>query len=125
MFEITPYAAEKIKVLIEAKGDSPQLGLRLSVARGGCAGLQYEMKVAEAEADDLLIEHHGARVWIEQQSLYYLSDCLMDYSDDLTDAGFKIENPNAKRSCGCGTSFEMDTPSGEKVEGSEDDCVTN
>lgn len=106
MITITPKAVEELGKLLADKAKSPQSGLRLAVRRGGCAGWQYEMNVADPEPGDEIIESGTARVIVAGDSLARLSGCEIDFSDDLTDAGFKINNPHAARSCGCGTSFE-------------------
>lgn len=107
MITITPNAAGHLGKLLAAKAKSPASGLRLAVRRGGCAGWQYEMQVADPEQGDLVVESGDARVIVAADSIERLSGCEIDYSDDLTDAGFKVHNPNAARSCGCGTSFEV------------------
>lgn len=113
MISLTPKAADELGRLLAAKADSPQAGLRLAVRRGGCAGWQYEMKVAQPEPGDEIVDHGAARVIVAADSLDKLRGCEIDFSDDLTDAGFKIGNPRAARSCGCGTSFETtDEPPG-------------
>ena len=81
-------------------------GLRLLVERGGCAGMQYAMKIDGQADGDSVFERDGVRVFVDQESLVFLEGVELDYSDELTDSGFKIVNPNAARSCGCGTSFE-------------------
>ena len=113
MIQLTDKARAELAALLKSKSASPTAGLRLGVSKGGCAGWQYEMKVAEAEAGDEVVNHGDARVIIAADSLDKLRGCEIDYSDDLTDAGFKIHNPKARRSCGCGTSFEPeDEPEG-------------
>ena len=111
MITITPKATEELGKLLASRATSPQSGLRLAVRRGGCAGWQYEMGVADPEAGDAIIESGRARVIVAADSFERLRGCEIDFSDDLTDAGFKIHNPQAARSCGCGTSFE---PIGEE-----------
>ena len=106
MITLTPTAVSHLGKLLSSKANSPQSGLRLAVRRGGCAGWQYEMKVADPEPGDEVIESGDARVIVAGDSIDRLHGCEIDYSDDLTDAGFKILNPKAARSCGCGTSFE-------------------
>lgn len=126
MITITPKAVEELAKLLAIKAKSPQSGLRLAVRRGGCAGWQYEMNVADPEADDVIVENGAARVIIAADSTNRLSGCEIDYSDDLTDAGFKIHNPHAARSCGCGTSFEpADEPASELVTADGDACGTH
>lgn len=113
MIQLTPKAAAELGSLLAARATSPTAGLRLAVRRGGCAGWQYEMQVAEPESGDVIVEETGARVIVAGDSLDKLRGCALDFSDDLTDAGFKVLNPNAARSCGCGTSFETtDEPPG-------------
>lgn len=117
---ITGKAQQELKSLLESKSSSLTAGLRLGVSKGGCAGWQYEMKVAEPESGDEVVESGGARVIVAADSLEKLRGCELDYSDDLTDAGFKIHNPKARRSCGCGTSFEPeDEPEGSSAEDGE------
>lgn len=118
--EITKSAEENLRKLLEAKASSSTAGLRLAVRKGGCAGWQYEMKVSEPEAGDDIIEQGDARIIVAADSLEKLRGCEIDYSDDLTDAGFKIQNPKARRACGCGTSFEPnDEPEGSGAEDGE------
>lgn len=93
------------------KGD----GLRLSVERGGCAGMQYQMKIDAHSVGDSVFEQEGVKLYVDQESLRFLDGCEVDYSNELSDTGFKIHNPNATRSCGCGTSFEPDV-TGHKAE---------
>lgn len=113
MIHLTPTATLQLEKLLEAKAASPTAGLRLAVTRGGCAGWQYEMQVAEPEGEDVVIQAGAARVIVAADSVNRLKGCEIDYSDSLTDAGFKIHNPQAARSCGCGTSFEAaDEPPG-------------
>lgn len=120
IIEITEKARTQLGALLQSKSSSPEAGLRLGVNKGGCAGWQYEMKVAEPEAGDEVVEQGGARVIVAADSLEKLRGCEIDYSDDLTDAGFKIINPKARRSCGCGTSFEPDDePEGSSAEDGE------
>ena len=113
MITLTPKAIEELGTLLATKAKSPASGLRLAVRRGGCAGWQYEMQVADPETGDVVIESGNARVIVAADSVEKLRGCEIDFSDDLTDAGFKINNPIAVRSCGCGTSFETsDEPPG-------------
>lgn len=103
---ISEQAAVELARLLESKGASPEQGLRLAVRRGGCAGWQYVMEIGLAEEGDEILEIPGGRVIVAADSLDKLSGSQLAYSDGLSDAGFRIENPNAARSCGCGTSFE-------------------
>ncbi|MCH2059155.1 MAG: iron-sulfur cluster assembly accessory protein [Verrucomicrobiales bacterium] len=107
MIRVTDNAVKQLHHLLR-QDDLPQdnRGLRILVAKGGCAGMEYQMKIDQPSEGDAIITHEGAEFYIDTESQAYLSGCIIDYSDGLTDAGFKIENPNAMRSCGCGTSFE-------------------
>ncbi|MCB1132315.1 MAG: iron-sulfur cluster assembly accessory protein, partial [Verrucomicrobiae bacterium] len=93
---------------LEQRATSSDSGLRLAVRRGGCAGWQYEMQVAEPAPEDVIIDSEGARVIVASDSVERLRGCEIDYVDDLSDSGFRVNNPRAARSCGCGTSFEED-----------------
>ncbi|MEM7601642.1 MAG: iron-sulfur cluster assembly accessory protein [Verrucomicrobiota bacterium] len=107
MIQVTDSAAEHLLSLLEEKDFSPEeKGLRLLVEKGGCAGMSYAMQIGAQNEGDLVIENGKARVFVDQESLTFLDGCHLDYVDALNDSGFKIENPNAARSCGCGTSFE-------------------
>ena len=81
-------------------------GLRLYVEQGGCSGMQYSMVFDEKRPDDFSVDMHGVSVLVDPFSAKYLRGTVVDFSDDLTGGGFKISNPNAKQSCGCGKSFE-------------------
>ena len=105
-FIITDRAARALGQTLEEKMAGPGTGLRLGVQRGGCAGWQYTMQITEAAADDVPVTSSEAPVFIAADSVDKLTGCQLDFSDALSDAGFKITNPNAARSCGCGTSFE-------------------
>jgi iron-sulfur cluster assembly protein len=106
MITLTPGAAAELS-RIQQQQSSPTVGLRLAIERGGCAGLQYAMRICEAESGDAIVQHpSGARLYVAADSVDFLRGSEIDYSDSLSDAGFKISNPNAARSCGCGTSFE-------------------
>jgi iron-sulfur cluster assembly accessory protein len=99
-------AAERIKaaVLSEPAG----AGLRVAVEGGGCSGFQYEIGVAGApNADDLVIERDGARLFVDPVSLPFLLGSEVDWVDELIGASFKVKNPNATSSCGCGVSFSV------------------
>lgn len=107
MIGVTDSAARQLRELLADRKDAAgEVGLRLTVQRGGCAGLQYAMKLAAAEAGDEVVSHGGVSFIIEAQSIPYLRGCRIDYVEALNDSGFRISNPNAVRSCGCGTSFE-------------------
>lgn len=125
MMTLTSRATEELGRLLASRADSPTAGLRLAVRRGGCAGWQYEMKVAEPEPGDVVVESGGVKVIVAADSMDRLRGCEVDFSDDLTDAGFKVHNPNAARSCGCGTSFESaDDPPGTDAVADGEACGT-
>jgi iron-sulfur cluster assembly accessory protein len=107
MITLTDSAVEQLRALLAQQTSAAgQVGLRLQVERGGCAGMQYTMRVDGARETDLVTSQDGACVLIDPESSVFLDGSEIDYVDDLNDAGFKINNPKAARSCGCGTSFE-------------------
>ncbi|MEH6645612.1 HesB/IscA family protein [Sulfitobacter sp.] len=81
--------------------------LRVAVEGGGCSGFQYEIALDEAKDDDLVLEGAGERVVVDSISLPFLSNAVIDFTEELIGARFVIDNPNASSSCGCGTSFSM------------------
>lgn len=103
---LTENAARRISQL--AAGEADAKLFRVSVEGGGCSGFQYKFDlVGEPEAGDLVIERAGARMLVDPVSLDYLKGSEIDFVDDLMGASFKIQNPNATASCGCGTSFSL------------------
>ena len=106
MISISNEDADALRKLLAERDAASDHGLRLAVKKGGCAGWQYEMKIAAAEDDDEVIEFEGGRLIVAADSTEKLGGCVVDYEDSLSDAGFRIRNPQAVRSCGCGTSFE-------------------
>ena len=103
---LTSGAANTIRNLLVSK-NVPDHGLREFVAGGGCSGLQYGMALeAEPRPYDNIIEKDGIRVFVDPTSMMYLNGATIDYEDSLMGGGFKIDNPNAAQSCGCGTSFK-------------------
>jgi iron-sulfur cluster assembly accessory protein len=104
--EVTANAAKRI-LSVMAK-EAPGAMLRVSVAGGGCSGFQYVFDIDREKApDDLVIERDGARVLIDLTSVDLLEGCTIDFVDDLIGQSFRITNPNATSSCGCGTSFAV------------------
>jgi iron-sulfur cluster insertion protein len=81
--------------------------LRVAVEGGGCSGFQYEIKLDDATADDLILERGGQKVLVDQVSLPFLANAVIDFTEELIGARFVVENPNATASCGCGTSFSL------------------
>ncbi len=103
---LTDNASERIKKLIQEKGLTGY-GLRVFVGGGGCSGLQYGMAFENEEQDgDFVIDFDGVKVMVDSMSSQYLMGATVDYVDNLMGGGFKIENPNAISSCGCGHSFK-------------------
>ncbi|MBS9476149.1 HesB/IscA family protein [Ancylobacter radicis] len=103
---VTASAARRIGEIL--KGEADDAMLRVSVEGGGCSGFQYKFDVTrEREADDILIAQGDARVVIDPVSLDYMSGSQLDFVDDLIGASFRISNPHATSSCGCGTSFAL------------------
>lgn len=103
---VSARAAKQIAKIIAAEG-KPSM-LRLAVTGGGCSGFQYNFALDDARAeDDLAIEESGVTVLINSTSLEFLKGAEIDYVDDLIGAAFKVNNPNATSSCGCGTSFSI------------------
>jgi iron-sulfur cluster assembly protein len=105
MITLTEAAARQLQSLVAESGDASK-GLRLFVEKGGCAGLQYGMRLDSVAAGDETFSRGDVRVIVDPESLEYLRGSEVDYCDDLTGTGFRLRNPNAVRSCGCGTSFE-------------------
>ena len=103
---LTPAAAGRLKALAGAEGRA--LMLRVSVEGGGCSGFQYRFDLVEtAEADDVKDERDGASAVVDVVSLALLKGSEIDFADELAGAEFKVRNPNAKSSCGCGVSFSI------------------
>jgi len=104
--EVTEAAAARIKHLLDQEGKLGSHALRLKVVGGGCSGLQYQLSFdAKVGEFDLLVETGGIRVVVDEKSALYLTGTKLDFIDTLQESGFKIENPNAKTTCGCGQSF--------------------
>ena len=106
MINVTPLAVEKIKEAMAAEGRN-DLNLRIYVEGGGCSGLQYGLVFEDAEKDgDTAVVCDGFKILVDRFSQPYLDDIEIDYATTLQGAGFKINNPNATGSCGCGHSFK-------------------
>lgn len=93
--------------LAEINADGDAKALRVAVEGGGCSGFQYEITLGEVAEGDLVLERAGQKVVVDEVSLPFLTNAVIDFSDELIGARFVIENPNATSSCGCGTSFSM------------------
>ena len=106
MITVTPAAAEEAKRLI-AKEQKPNLGLRVGVKGGGCSGFSYVLGIEEATPKqyDTIFEQEGLKVIVDAKSHLYLDGTTIDFKNSLMGGGFEFLNPNAKKSCGCGSSF--------------------
>jgi iron-sulfur cluster assembly accessory protein len=103
---LTPFAAGKIKSIL-AERNLPNHGLRVFVSGGGCSGMQYGMAIEGNPREvDTTVEMDGVKVYIDPTSMMYLGGAVVDYVDNLMGGGFRIDNPNAVSSCGCGHSFK-------------------
>jgi iron-sulfur cluster insertion protein len=103
---VSPRAQKRIAAILTQEGQGAML--RLAVTGGGCSGFQYNFALDESRMeDDLLIEEGGARILIDPMSLDFLKGSEIDFTDDLIGQAFKVNNPNATASCGCGTSFSV------------------
>ena len=110
MISVTQNAARQLQRLLEAEADKTGKGLRIQVAKGGCSGLHYEMSLDQKRAGDEVVGQEGVEFFIDQESASYLQGATLDFRDGLTGTGFHFVNPNASRTCGCGTSFEAAQP---------------
>ena len=103
---LSPAAAKRINAIAAEEGRA--LMLRVAVEGGGCSGFQYKFDLVDAaDADDLKIERDGASALVDVVSLALLNGAEIDFADELAAAEFRIRNPNAKSSCGCGVSFSI------------------
>lgn len=103
---LSPAAALRIKTVVAA--EPPGAGLRVAVEGGGCSGFQYEINVAAGpNGEDFVVERDGARLFVDPVSLPFLLGSEVDWAEELIGASFKVNNPNAKSSCGCGVSFSV------------------
>jgi len=102
---LTEKAAEMVKATM-AKENAVGFGLRVGVAGGGCSGFQYQLSFDETPGnDDAVFEQNGVRIFVDAASRPHLEGITLDYVTGLHGAGFKFSNPNASRTCGCGSSF--------------------
>lgn len=104
---LTERAASRVKLLIAEEGDET-LMLRLNVSGGGCSGFSYGFSLdGDTTADDKVFEFHGVKLIIDDMSLDLLGGSEIDYAEDMLASSFRINNPNASSTCGCGTSFSL------------------
>ena len=107
MLQVTEKAKSKVNEIMAAEGKAGQ-GLRVQVMGGGCSGFQYGLTFTEASGPaDLVIDCGTFKVYVDPVSSQYLENASVDYIDGLNGSGFKIENPEAKSTCGCGSSFSV------------------
>jgi iron-sulfur cluster assembly protein len=105
MIQVTPKAVEKIRAAFQREGVR-EGGLRLGVLGGGCSGLSYQFRFdPKPRPTDNVYDYDGVKIYVDPKSLVFLDGMTLDWKDSLIQSGFVFENPHAKRSCGCGTSF--------------------
>jgi len=102
---VTEAAAEKVKAAL-AKQDKPDFALRLYVSGGGCSGFQYGLAFDQKNEEDHMIESNGVKILVDRESAKYLDGSEIDYVESVMGEGFKVNNPNAVETCGCGHSFK-------------------
>ncbi len=107
MITVTEKAAKRIRELLQKEGIPLEAGgLRLGVQGGGCSGLTYAMRLEkQARPSDKVFVQDDVRVFVDPKSYLYLAGTVLEFKDDLMQQGFVFENPNASKTCGCGTSF--------------------
>ena len=110
--DISDNAVLKIQSLVNQQGEQDKngpegQGLRVKVVGGGCSGLSYKMNLDAQRDGDRVFEREDVKVLVDRKSFLYLRGTELDYSESLMDSGFKLNNPNVKRSCGCGSSFSV------------------
>ena len=106
MINLTEAAAKKVKELLE--NNAEYVALRPGIQGGGCSGFSYTLKFSDgAEESDRILESNGVSIHVDKKSYLYLMGVEIDYIDELAQSGFKFNNPNAKRTCGCGESFSV------------------
>jgi iron-sulfur cluster assembly protein len=106
MIKVTDNAVRQLRLLLEEQAPGTRKGLRVQISKGGCSGLQYQMSLDSQKPGDSVVEKEGLQFLVDADSADHLRGATLDFRDGLTGAGFHIENPNAARTCGCGTSFE-------------------
>ncbi len=106
MLNVTDNAVQQLRSLLASRTDAERKGLRVQIAKGGCSGLQYEMSLDAPQTGDEIIERDGVEFLVDRESAQLLRGATLDFHDGLTGTGFQIVNPNAARTCGCGSSFE-------------------
>ena len=113
MVTLTEKAADKVREIIAAREDKEGLALRLYVKSGGCSGFSYGLALDYANEDDHIVEADGIKVLVDPHSAQFVKGSEIDYKEALMGGGFAIHNPNAVRTCGCGSSFRTADQEGE------------
>ena len=112
LLNVTPAAADAVQDLL-AKRELEGFALRVFVSGGGCSGFQYGMALEDNVRDtDTILEQHNVKIVVDEISINYLTGATVDYVDEVMGSGFKIENPNAVSTCGCGSSFQTSNDPG-------------
>ena len=126
LLTVTPNAASKILLLMQEEPSEEVAVLRVAIQGGGCSGFQYGLGFDRGAVEgDLEFEQHGVRVVVDPFSAPYLQGAIVDFIDGLQESGFKIDNPNATASCGCGHSFtvaEGEEPAGDSAHACGSGC---
>jgi iron-sulfur cluster assembly accessory protein len=127
LLDLTPAAAVKVRELMAEEPDADTLVLRVAIEGGGCSGFQYGLGFSTgAEQDDTVLEFDGVTVVVDPFSAPYLRGARIDFLNTIDQSGFKIDNPNASSSCGCGHSFQVEEgaelPEGTQVGGCGSGC---
>ena len=102
--KVTKQAADAI---IAAIAGSSKSGLRVGIRGGGCSGLSYVLELGSERDNDNIINEHEAKIFVDPKSAVFLEGCILDYVKGLMETGFKIMNPQATKTCGCGESFSI------------------
>lgn len=106
VINLTESAANHVREMLAKDEENSGKSLRVYVEGGGCSGMQYAMVFDEKREDDSVVEFYGVSILVDPFSANYLRGAVVDFKDELNGGGFKISNPNARQSCGCGKSFE-------------------
>jgi iron-sulfur cluster assembly protein len=108
MITVTPRAIAEVKKLIAQNHTDGKVGLRVGVKGGGCSGLSYVLDFEKTPRDDdRILDFDGVAIYLDPKSAIYLKGTELDFSDGLNGKGFSFVNPNAQRTCGCGSSFSV------------------
>lgn len=103
---LTPSAADKVRRLMEEPSNEGATGLRVRVAGGGCSGLTYQLKLERSpEEADQILESEGVQIFLDPKSALFVTGTQINWVESMMGSGFEFQNPNAKGTCGCGTSF--------------------